>query len=51
MPYRGLIGADDTNRIDTAYRIVVDHMRMMVISLADGLRPGNRDLELEIFCI
>ena len=31
--------------IDTAYRIVADHLRMITVCLADGMRPGNKDLE------
>lgn len=40
-PYTGKVGVNDVREVDTSYRIVVDHARMMVVSISDGLRPGN----------
>lgn len=38
-PYRGSL----TDQRDVAYRIIADHLRMITISLADGLEPGTKD--------
>lgn len=38
-PYGGNIG----NEIDTAYRIVADHIRMVSVCIADGLLPGSKN--------
>lgn len=32
-------------RVDTAYRLVADHVRMAVVCIADGLVPGTGHLE------
>jgi len=40
-PYTGLVGADDSDGIDMAYRVVADHSRTLTIALADGGRPDN----------
>lgn len=40
-PYIGLIGADDADGVDMAYRVVADHSRTLTIALADGGRPDN----------
>ncbi len=51
-PYRGRVGAsDEIYGIDTAYRIVADHLRMITVCLADGMRPGTKDLEYVHFTI
>ncbi|XP_063232495.1 alanine--tRNA ligase, cytoplasmic isoform X2 [Bacillus rossius redtenbacheri] len=40
-PYQGLVGADDVNGIDMAYRVLADHARTLTVTLADGGRPDN----------
>ena len=35
----------DTGGIDTAYRIIADHARMLTVAISDGLRPGRGGLE------
>ena len=47
-PYKGKIGSADIDHIDTAYRIISDHIRMITIAIADGIIPGpkTRDLVL-----
>ncbi|XP_076268548.1 alanine--tRNA ligase, mitochondrial isoform X1 [Rhynchophorus ferrugineus] len=37
--YSGKFGEEDWNNIDTSYRILSDHIRMIVASLADGIIP------------
>jgi alanyl-tRNA synthetase len=39
--YTGHVGAEDTDGIDMAYRVVADHVRTLTIALADGGRPDN----------
>lgn len=39
--YTGKVGADDTDGIDMAYRVVADHVRTLTIALSDGGRPDN----------
>lgn len=39
--YRGKFGQDDPDGIDTAYRVVADHTRMMSFAIADGGVPNN----------
>ncbi|KAL6711960.1 Alanine--tRNA ligase [Coniothyrium glycines] len=39
--YRGKFGAEDPDGIDTAYRVVADHTRMMSFAIADGGVPNN----------
>ncbi|XP_072034822.1 alanine--tRNA ligase, cytoplasmic-like [Amphiura filiformis] len=38
-PYSGLVGREDVDYIDTAYRVVADHARMLTIAISDGERP------------
>jgi len=40
-PYAGLVGAEDKDGVDMAYRVVADHSRTLTIALADGGRPDN----------
>ena len=40
-PYRGKIGAEDVDGIDTAYRVVADHVRTLTFALSDGGVPNN----------
>ncbi|ELU16117.1 hypothetical protein CAPTEDRAFT_155717 [Capitella teleta] len=39
--YTGKVGADDSDGIDMAYRVLADHARTLTIALADGGRPDN----------
>lgn len=40
-PYQGKFGAEDIDGIDTAYRVVVDHLRTLTFSICDGCIPNN----------
>ncbi|KAJ5545326.1 Translation elongation/initiation factor/Ribosomal beta-barrel [Penicillium sp. DV-2018c] len=39
--YRGHFGADDADGIDTAYRVVADHVRTLMFAISDGVVPNN----------
>ncbi|KAJ5675879.1 hypothetical protein N7462_008776 [Penicillium macrosclerotiorum] len=39
--YRGMFGADDPDGIDTAYRVVADHVRTLMFAISDGVMPNN----------
>ncbi|ERE90106.1 alanyl-tRNA synthetase [Cricetulus griseus] len=39
-PYSGRVGPADEGRIDTAYRVVADHIRTLSVCIADGVFPG-----------
>lgn len=40
-PYSGKVGAEDTDGIDMAYRVLADHARTLTIALSDGGHPDN----------
>lgn len=37
--YTGKVGAEDTDGIDMAYRVVADHIRTLTIAISDGGKP------------
>jgi len=39
--YTGKMGADDTDGIDMAYRVIADHIRTLTIAISDGGKPDN----------
>ncbi|KAF3688223.1 Alanine--tRNA ligase, mitochondrial [Channa argus] len=45
-PYSGRTGADDHGMVDTAYRVVADHIRTLSVCIADGVYPGMSGAEL-----
>lgn len=40
-PYSGKFGAEDVDGIDTAYRVLADHVRTLTFAIADGGVPNN----------
>ncbi|ABN65391.2 Alanyl-tRNA synthetase, cytoplasmic (Alanine--tRNA ligase) (AlaRS) [Scheffersomyces stipitis CBS 6054] len=40
-PYGGKFGAEDTDGIDTAYRVIADHVRTLTFAICDGGVPNN----------
>lgn len=39
--YSGRFGNEDVDGIDTAYRVVADHVRTLVFAISDGAAPNN----------
>ncbi|KAF2675369.1 putative alanyl-tRNA synthetase [Microthyrium microscopicum] len=39
--YEGKFGAEDTDGVDTAYRVVADHVRLVTFAISDGGVPNN----------
>lgn len=39
--YRGMFGTDDSDGIDTAYRVVADHVRTLTFAISDGVTPNS----------
>ncbi|MCJ1269391.1 Alanine--tRNA ligase [Lobaria immixta] len=39
--YRGKFGEEDRDGIDTAYRVVADHVRTLAFAISDGAAPNN----------
>ncbi|KAJ9312903.1 hypothetical protein DTO271D3_6817 [Paecilomyces variotii] len=39
--YQGRFGAEDPDGIDTAYRVIADHVRTLTIAITDGAAPNN----------
>ncbi|KAF1959157.1 hypothetical protein CC80DRAFT_490128 [Byssothecium circinans] len=39
--YKGKFGAEDDGGIDTAYRVVADHVRLLTFAITDGGVPNN----------
>ncbi|GLB37216.1 putative catalyzes the attachment of alanine to tRNA(Ala) in a two-step reaction alanine is first activated by ATP to form Ala- AMP and then transferred to the acceptor end of tRNA(Ala) [Lyophyllum shimeji] len=40
-PYEGRFGEEDADGIDTAYRVIADHVRTLTFALSDGGVPNN----------
>ena len=40
-PYTGNFGEDDKDGIDTAYRVIADHVRTLTFAISDGGIPNN----------
>lgn len=42
VPYGGKFGAEDTSGLDTAYRMLADHSRMITVAIADNMFPDHK---------
>ncbi|EPS40594.1 hypothetical protein H072_5555 [Dactylellina haptotyla CBS 200.50] len=40
-PYQGKFGKEDPDQIDTAYRVIADHLRTLSFGITDGGLPSN----------
>ncbi len=43
--YQGRTGEADVGQVDTAYRVVADHIRTLSVCIADGVYPGMTGAE------
>ncbi|KAI0564836.1 Alanine--tRNA ligase [Gracilaria domingensis] len=39
--YTGLLGADDVDGVDMAYRVIADHIRTLTLAITDGAVPDS----------
>jgi len=40
-PYSGLVGAEDKDLVDMAYRVIADHIRTLTFAITDGAMPSS----------
>lgn len=40
-PYEGKFGSEDVDGLDTAYRVIADHIRTLTFAISDGGVPNN----------